>query len=92
MTLAAVVRSGYDSGMTAAKIAITLPRAQLAEVQLAVRDGRADSVSGYISRAVARQAREDSLAALLDDLTKEHGKPSRKAEAWARRVLGKRRG
>lgn len=82
----------YDFGMTAAKIAITLPRAQLAEVQLAVREGRADSVSGYISRAVARQAREESLAVLLDDLTKQHGKPSRKAQAWARRVLGKRRG
>lgn len=80
----------YDSGMTAAKIAITLPPEQLALVKLAVRDGRADSVSGYIARAVAQQAREESLGALLADLTRQHGAPSGKARAWARRVLGKR--
>jgi len=78
--------------MTAAKIAITLPSEQLALVKLAVRDGRADSVSGYIARAVARQAREESLGALLADLTRQHGTPSRKARAWARRVLAKRAG
>lgn len=77
--------------MTAAKIAITLPREQLTQVQRAVRDGRADSVSGYIARAVAQQAREESLGALLAELTRQHGAPSRKAKAWARRVLGKRR-
>jgi len=77
--------------MTAAKIAITLPPEQLALVKLAVRDGRADSVSGYIARAVAEQAREESLRALLDDLSRQHGAPSRKARTWARRVLAKRR-
>ncbi|HEX5100896.1 MAG TPA: hypothetical protein VFV94_15400 [Polyangiaceae bacterium] len=77
--------------MTAAKIAITLPPEQLALVKLAVRDGRADSVSGYIARAVAEQAREESLRALLDDLSRQHGAPGRKARTWARRVLAKRR-
>src|SRR4051812_21413041 len=47
--------AGYDSGMTAAKIAITLPREQLAKVRRAVRSGEASSVSGYIAGALAEK-------------------------------------
>jgi Arc/MetJ-type ribon-helix-helix transcriptional regulator len=77
--------------MTAAKIAITLPQEQLARVRLAVRRGRAASVSAYIAGALARQDREESLADLLRDMIAEHGKPTRKEVTWARRVLGRRR-
>jgi Arc/MetJ-type ribon-helix-helix transcriptional regulator len=75
--------------MTAAKIAITLPPEQLKRVQLAVKRGRAESVSAYIARALAQQDREESLAELLRDLVAEHGSPNRREKAWARRVLGR---
>jgi Arc/MetJ-type ribon-helix-helix transcriptional regulator len=74
--------------MTAAKIAITLQPEQLAGIHRAVKSGRAASVSAYIAHALARQAREESLAALLQDLIAEHGEPTKKDQAWAKRVLG----
>jgi hypothetical protein len=77
--------------MTAAKIAITLAPEQLAQAQAAVRAGRAPSVSAFIARAIERQAREDSLATLLRDLIDQHGEPSAKDKAWARRVLKRRK-
>lgn len=81
----------YDGGMTVAKIAITLPRDQLARVQRAVRRGRADSVSQYIARALVEQDREESLRALVRDLVAQHGEPTREEEAWAKRVLRRKR-
>jgi hypothetical protein len=77
--------------MTAAKIAITLAPEQLARAREAVRSGRVPSVSAYIARALDRQAHEDSLDALVRDLIAEHGQPSAKDSAWARRVLKRRR-
>jgi antitoxin ParD1/3/4 len=77
--------------MTQAKIAITLPPGQLARARAAVRRGRAASLSAYIAGALAEQDREESLATLLDELIAQHGKPTRKEAAWARRVLGRRR-
>ena len=82
--------SRYDNGMTAAKIAITLPADQLERVRRAVKRGRADSVSAYIAQALERQDREETLADLLRDLVALHGEPSRKEKAWARRVLRRR--
>ena len=75
--------------MTAAKIAITLPPEQLQRVRLAVKRGRAESVSAYITAALVRQDREESLAELLRDLVAKHGEPNRKEKAWARSVLGR---
>jgi len=77
--------------MTQAKIAITLPPQQLARVRLAVRRGRAASVSAYIAGALAEQDREESLRDLLKDMIAEQGKPTRKETEWARRVLGRKR-
>jgi Arc/MetJ-type ribon-helix-helix transcriptional regulator len=77
--------------MTAAKIAITLPPAQLARAQAAVRAGRAASVSAYIVRAIERQEREDALATLVRDLIEQHGEPTAKERAWAKRVLKRHR-
>jgi hypothetical protein len=79
--------------MTAAKIAITLAPAHLASAREAVRSGRAASVSGYIARAIERQVKEESLEALVRELIAQHGEPSSKDKAWAKRVLepGKRR-
>lgn len=77
--------------MTAAKIAITLPPEQLARVQKAVRSGRAESVSAYITRALAQQDREEGLQSLVDDLIAQHGEPTDEDKAWAKRVLRRKK-
>lgn len=77
--------------MTAAKIAITLPREQLAKVRRAVRSGRAPSVSGYITQVLAEHEERESLKKLLDDLIAEHGEPTKEDVAWARSALSRRR-
>jgi Arc/MetJ-type ribon-helix-helix transcriptional regulator len=73
--------------MTKSKIAITLPRDQLARVHREVRAGRAASVSGFIAQALSQQQRGESLAELVQDLVKEHGAPSAKDIKWAERAL-----
>ena len=77
--------------MTTAKIAITLPEEQLARVHRAVRAGRADSVSGYITRALAEQDRQESLRDLIKDLIAQHGEPTQQEIIWAKRALPLRR-
>jgi len=77
--------------MTAAKIAITLPQAQLARVRRAVQTGRAESVSGYIAAVLAEHEQRESLAALVQDLILEHGEPTKEERAWARSALRRRR-
>jgi len=82
----------YDPGMTRSKIAISLPRDQIARVHREVRAGRAGSVSGYIARVLAEEERRESLRELLQDLTAQHGEPSAKDIKWAERALEQRRG
>lgn len=77
--------------MTTTKIAITLPEEQLAKVHRAIRAGRADSVSGYIVRALAEQERQESLRTLVRDLIAEHGEPTHQEVMWAKRALAPRR-
>ena len=52
---------------------MSLPDEQVVSIRRAVEQGRAPSVSGFISAAVARVQREDDLAQLLDDLDRELG-------------------
>ena len=89
MTAVDVARhpSPYPSGRTT-KITSSLPDDQVVAIRRAVEEGRASSVSGFISEAVARSQREDSLLALLDDLDRELGPPSAEDAAWAKRALG----
>lgn len=82
----------YDAGMTRSKIAISLPKDQLARVHREVRAGRADSVSGYIARVLAESEKRESLRALLRDLIEQHGEPAAKDFKWAERALAPRRG
>ena len=82
----------YDFGMTKSKIAISLPKDQIARVHREVRAGRAGSVSGYIARVLAEQERRESLRELLQDLIKQHGEPAAKDIQWAERALDQRRG
>ena len=79
--------TGYSLGMTT-KIAVSLPDHQVAGIRRAVEQGRAASVSGYISAALARTEREDSLAALLADLDHELGPVDAADLAWADNALG----
>ena len=51
--------------MTKAKIAVTVPRALLQKARRAVREGRADSVSAYVTAALEEKTKLDDLAALL---------------------------
>ena len=78
--------------MTKAKIAISLPKDQIARVQREVRAGRAGSVSGYIAKVLAEQERRESLRELLQDLIQQHGEPAAKDIRWAERALDQRRG
>ena len=82
----------YDSGMTKSKIAISLPRDQLARVQQEVRAGRAESVSGYITRMLTEEEKRESLRTLLRDLVKQHGAPEADDIKWAKRALAPQRG
>lgn len=77
--------------MTKAKIAITLPRDQLARAHREVRAGRADSVSGYIAGVLAAHEKRESLRALLRDLVEQYGEPAEEDIKWAKRVLAPRR-
>ncbi|HEX3691877.1 MAG TPA: hypothetical protein VHU13_00920 [Solirubrobacteraceae bacterium] len=78
-----------------AKIAISLPADQLEQVRAAVARGEAESVSGYISAALAAVAPPtpeddgdgDSLAKLVADMREELGPPSPEAYAWSDEVM-----
>ena len=70
------------------KIAVSLPDELVAAARRAVQEGRAASVSAYVATAMARQVREDDMAALLAEMRAEHGAPSEDDYAWADRVLG----
>ena len=78
--------------MTKAKIAISLPKDQLARVHREIRAGRADSVSGYITQVLAEQEKRESLRALLRDLIDQYGEPAAKDIQWAERALAPHRG
>ena len=86
------VHERYDAGMTRSKIAISLPKDQLARVHREVRAGRAESVSGYIARVLAEHEKRESLRALLGDLIEQYGEPAKKDIKWAERALAPRRG
>ena len=77
--------------MTTSKLAIRLSKDLLAKVRQEVRAGRADSVSGYIAQVLAKQEKQESLRALLQDLIEQHGQPSAKDKKWAERALARRR-
>ena len=78
--------------MTMSKIAISLPKEQLAKVHREIRAGRAESVSGYIARVLAENDKRESLRALLRDLIHQYGEPGTKDIKWAERALPSRAG
>jgi Arc/MetJ-type ribon-helix-helix transcriptional regulator len=74
--------------MTREKIAITLPEEQVAAARQAVAEGRAASVSAYISQALARRDADEELAETMAEIYTESGRPTADERAWARRALG----
>ena len=69
--------------MTRSKIAISLPKDQLARVHREIRAGRAESVSVYIARVLTEHEKRESLRALLRDLIEQYGEPATKDIKWA---------
>jgi antitoxin ParD1/3/4 len=69
------------------KIAVSLPEEQIAAARRAVAEGRAASVSAYVSQALAAREREETLSGVVADLITELGRPSSEAYAWADEVL-----
>jgi len=71
------------------KIAVSLPRHAAESARRAVRQGRAESVSAYVAKAIEDKAKLDDLAALLEEMLAESGGPLTSAERRAaERALG----
>lgn len=78
------------------KITISLPDEQYAAAKAAVEEGRAASVSAYISAALARVDPDQEVLEMLDEMEREHEREhgpisaEERAEikAWVRRALG----
>lgn len=71
---------GITDGMTTRKIAISVPEETLASARRAVKAGRAESLSAYISRAIEQKAQLDDLDGLLEELLAQSGGPLTNAE------------
>ena len=70
------------------KIAVSLPDDQVAAARTAVAEGRAASVSAYVSEALARRSTEDELLQLLDEDEATGTPTTEEHRAWAREALG----
>lgn len=73
------------AGMTT-KIAVSLPDDQVAAARRAVREGRAASVSAYVSAALSAHQDREGLRVLLDDLDHEFGPVPEGVAAWAKQA------
>jgi hypothetical protein len=87
--LAVDTAGGMISGMTSAKVAISLPKAVLASARAAVKRGEAPSLSAYVSRLIEEKTSEGDLMKMLEEMLEETGGPLTPEEiAWADGVLG----
>ena len=73
--------------MTTSKVAVSMPADVLKLAKQQVKSGRAKSLSALVSEAVDEKIRRDELTKILDAMDAEHGKPSKAATTWAKRVL-----
>jgi Arc/MetJ-type ribon-helix-helix transcriptional regulator len=74
---------------TTKKITVTLPIEDAEAVERLAESGQVESVSRYVTEAVAfRRAREDGLAVLQ----RRFGKPPEHALEWARNLIAHRLG
>jgi hypothetical protein len=75
--------------MNSAKVAISIPKGTLRLAKEQVRAGRAKSLSALVTEAVDEKISRNLLAEILDTMDAESGRPGKRAEAWAKRVLGR---
>jgi Arc/MetJ-type ribon-helix-helix transcriptional regulator len=68
------------TGMTTAKIAVSLPQEVLRRARRAVRRGRASSMSAYVAAALEQKTKLDDLEDLLREMLAESGGPLTAAE------------
>jgi Arc/MetJ-type ribon-helix-helix transcriptional regulator len=74
--------------MNRTKIAISIPVPLVKKIRHAVAQGRAPSVSAYITTVLEAHTRGTAeMFELLDEMDRKHGKPGAEAYRWARRVL-----
>ena len=73
--------------MNSAKVALSMPAEVLRLARREVARGRARSLSSFVAAAVDEKLQRDELSAILDEMDAAHGKPSKTATAWAKRVL-----
>jgi Arc/MetJ-type ribon-helix-helix transcriptional regulator len=73
--------------MNSAKVAVSMPAEVLRLAKKEVAAGRAKSLSSFVSEAVDEKLRRDELTAILDAMDAAHGKPTKAATRWAKRVL-----
>jgi len=73
--------------MNSAKVALSMPAEVLRLAKKEVAAGHAKSLSSFVTEAVDEKLRRDELSAILDALDAEHGKPTKAAMTWAKRVL-----
>jgi hypothetical protein len=71
----------------AAHLRLRRPGEVLRLAKKEVASGRAKSLSSFVSEAVDEKLRRDELAAILDAMDLEHGRPNKAQAAWAKRVL-----
>lgn len=70
------------NGMTKRKIAVSLPEDQVAAAQAAVAEGRAASVSAYVSKALEAFEQADGLDRYLALAAAELGPVGPEVKAW----------
>ncbi len=64
-----------------------MPSDVLSLAKRKVRDGRAKSLSAFVSEAVDEKLRREELADILAAMDKEHGKPDAAAKKWAKQIV-----
>ena len=87
--LALPARAGMTTGMTSAKVAISLRKDVLSRARAAVRRGEAPSLSAYVSLLIEEKAIQGDLMSMLNEMLEETGGPPTAAEIrWADEALG----
>ncbi|WP_162145924.1 ribbon-helix-helix domain-containing protein [Glycomyces tenuis] len=77
------------AGADASRSSVSLPDDQIEQIRRLVAVGRADSVSDYVTAAVAERLERDRSLTELQDLFERKGQaPGAEHLAWAREVLG----
>jgi hypothetical protein len=75
--------------MPTTKVAVSIASDALSRARKAVKDGRAKSLSAFVSDAVDEKVARDQLREILDEMNERLGKPSKADRAWAKRVLSR---